>query len=342
MRRIWVIVFALLFSTVIGCKGVSTSPTPSPNHRADSSNEQPDAPVTEVDLAMIAKQYPAVDGSTSALPLQVMLACTLLDVPCSWQEGWELDMTRKLVPDLNSEAPTELVEQVAGIWHNGTHDSYRNLLKGNADFILVARTPSEDELEEAQDRDVELDIRAVALDAFVFLVNTENPVDELSLATIRSIFAGEITQWSEIDPDEFLGQEDEIHTFSRNRNSGSQELMEKLVMMGVDMIDSPDMMLASMLGPINAIGEDPLGIGYSVYFYAKFIYPSEDVKLLGIDGVQPTSENIAGSSYPLSTEVYVVIRQGMPADHSAVLLRNWLLTDEGQIAIASSGYVPSR
>jgi ABC-type phosphate transport system substrate-binding protein len=118
--------------------------------------------------------------------------------------------------------------------------------------------------------------------------------------------------------------------------------MERLVMQGAPMMDSPEMILPSMIGPINAISDDPLGIGYSVYYYAVFIFPDEHVKLIGINGVFPTSENIADRSYPLTTEVYAVIREGMPKDSIAVLLRNWLLTDEGQAAIEESGYVPIR
>jgi phosphate transport system substrate-binding protein len=144
-----------------------------------------------------------------------------------------------------------------------------------------------------------------------------------------------VTQWSDL-----AGSEGEIHTYQRNRNSGSQELMEKLVMRGEDMIDSPDMILESMMGPINAIKDDPLGIGYSVYFYAKYIFPDENVKMLAIDSVVPDSVTIAGGSYPLATEVHAVIREGMLQDHAAVQLRNWLLTAEGQEAIAGSGYVP--
>jgi len=106
------------------------------------------------------------------------------------------------------------------------------------------------------------------------------------------------------------------------------------------MIDSPDMILDRMIGPINAIKDDPLGIGYSVYFYAKYIFPDDGVKILGIDGVLPSSETIAAGSYPLATEVYTVIREEMSPDHAAVHLRNWLLTEAGQEAINGSGYVP--
>jgi phosphate transport system substrate-binding protein len=74
--------------------------------------------------------------------------------------------------------------------NNGTHSAYVNLIEGNADFILVARLPSEDELQAAQESGVVLDVQAVALDAFVFLVNAENPVDDLALETMFAIKKG--------------------------------------------------------------------------------------------------------------------------------------------------------
>jgi phosphate transport system substrate-binding protein len=97
--------------------------------------------------------------------------------------------------------------------------------------------------------------------------------------------------------------------------------------------------LMSMMGPVNAIAEDRLAIGYSVYYYAMFIFPDERVKLIAIDGVQPTSDTIAKRAYPLTTEVYAVVRGDMPEDSTAIMLRDWLLTEEGQGAIAESGYV---
>ncbi len=100
------------------------------------------------------------------------------------------------------------------------------------------------------------------------------------------------------------------------------------------------MIFPGMMGPINAISSDSQGIGYSVYFYASYMLPDENVKLLGIEGVDPTSETIASREYPLVTEVYAVVRADMPIDNSAVMLRDWLLTDDGQDAVKESGYVP--
>ena len=317
----------------------SPSETPSPVPATETPTPEPEAAP-----ALSAVYYPFVDGSTSALPLQVLLACKILGVPCVWQEGWPLDATRRLAPELSFTDAPQSVERINSIWHSGTHQAYMNLIEGMAEFILVARLPSDDENQAAELSGVVLDVQPVALDAFVLLVNRGNPVDDLALETIRDIYTGEIRHWSELGPG--IGQrfdaEEEIHTYQRNRNSGSQELMEKLVMRGAAMTPAPDMLLDSMSGPINALSDDPLGIGYSVYYYAVFILPSEDIKLIGVDGVVPTSDTIADGSYPLTTEVYVVTRGGRPQDHTAVLLRDWLLTLAGQAVVRESGYVPIR
>ena len=106
------------------------------------------------------------------------------------------------------------------------------------------------------------------------------------------------------------------------------------------MIDAPDMIVEGMMGPFNALSSDMLGIGYSVYFYAEHMFTSETVVLIAVDGVAPTSETIGKGTYPLTTEVYIVIRENTPEDSTARLFRDWLLSEEGQEVVAGSGYVP--
>jgi phosphate transport system substrate-binding protein len=289
-----------------------------------------------VDIGRLnARNYPRVDGSTSALPLQVTLACKILNVACAWQEDIFFGSTRRVAPLNEFDALRREAELLTSLYHNGTHGAYMNLINREVDFILVARSPSEDELGVADRKGVQFLVQPVALDAFVFLANAENPVSELSLDEIRSIYTGEIPNWSDVG-----GVEGKIHTYQRNRNSGSQELMDNLVMRGTAMRESPDMILDSMMGPFNAISGDPLGIGYSVYFYTEFIHPNEMVKMIGVDGIHPTSKSIADRSYPLVTEVYAVARGDTSSESPAGLLLAWLLTEEGQSTIAESGYVP--
>ncbi len=285
------------------------------------------------DVTAIVRDYPRVDGSTSAHPLQIVVACKILGVACMWVPP--LFSERRIYPIIDSASP-QAVEKVTAIQHSGTHDAYVNLIERNTDLILVARLPSDDELQAARAKHVRLDVRPIALDAFVFLVHKDNPLESLSLDQIRDIYSGQVTDWST------LGGTGQINAYQRDRNSGSQELMEDLVMKGMPMVEAPDMIFETMVGPINAIHNDPLGIGYSVYYYAAFMLPDENVRLLGVDGVIPTSETIASRDYPLVTEVYAVVRADMSSTSPAILLRDWLLIPAGQEAVSESGYVPIR
>jgi phosphate transport system substrate-binding protein len=281
-----------------------------------------------------ADRYPGVDGSTSTYPLQMMVACRVLSVDCTWTQGDLFDPTRRITPDMHSTGERE-AETLFNITHSGTHSAYLKLINKEADLILVAREPSWDERDAAALKSVVMDFQPIARDGFVFLVHAENPVESLSLEQIVDIYTGRITNWAEVG-----GLDAEIHTYQRNPNSGSQELMERLVMRGEAMIDSPAMMLETMMGPINALREDPLGIGYSVHFYAANIYPDENVRMIAVERVEPTSETIASRSYPLTTRVYAVLREGTNPSSAAMALRNWLFTQEGQAAVEASGYVP--
>ncbi len=176
----------------------------------------------------IAEDYPSVDGSTSAEPLQGAVFCEILDIDWEWYTRG-LEAPRLIGPSDTAydEDPRIFDFFRDHVSHNGTHSAYMNLISGQADLILVAREPSIDELEAAATAAVNLDVQPVALDAFVFLANDSGPVRDLPLETIRQIYSGSITTWDQAVAG---AAPNEIVPFVRNRNSGSQELMEKLVM----------------------------------------------------------------------------------------------------------------
>lgn len=297
----------------------------------------------QVSLAgLTVENYPLVDGSTSARPLQQQIACHVFGLECAWTEGMLFDETRNILPGFEAPDPEEEEETLFlfNLEHSGTHDAYMNLIKGDAELVLVARQPSEDEIKAAKLRGVTLDYRPVALDAFVFLVNVENPVETFQVDDIRSIYTGKITAWDEISVGLDWEGSRMITPYRRNQNSGSQELMETLVMQDEKMTDLPDLLLYGMMGPYNAIGGDVLGLGYSVYFYASFMLPTETVRMAAVEGVLPTYETISDGTYPFVTDVYVAVRGDADPEGTAIQLRNWLLTPEGQAVVAESGYVP--
>jgi len=284
-------------------------------------------------MAFTARNYPRVDGSTSAHPLQVLIACKLLNVPYQWHKHPFIGEHRVVPSYSKGKENAQFIEKMTR--HHGTHGAYVNLIEGKADVILVARRPSEDELKLARERAVELDVRPVALDAFAFIMNVENPVRTLTLKQIQEIYTGKITNWKEVG-----GGDTEIKAYQRDRNSGSQELMKQLVMKDLEMIDAPRMVLMGMSGPINRLSRDKQGIGYTVYFYKEYMARDERIKFCAVDGILPSYDTIKAKKYPLTTEVFVVIRQGQNAESPACRFRDWLLAEEGQAAVKESGYVP--
>lgn len=144
--------------------------------------------------------YPRVDGSTVTLPLSVDMAAEIL--------GLSTEEAQKL------------------IIHNRTHEAYLNLMEGKADIILVTE-PSDEELALAGQWNTELEIVPVVRDAFVFVANIKNPVSSLTIEQIQEIYRGNIRNWKGVG-----GDDKEIIAYQRPKNSGSQTLMEKLVMKG--------------------------------------------------------------------------------------------------------------
>jgi phosphate transport system substrate-binding protein len=255
----------------------------------------------------------------------------MFNVPCGWSYWGE----RAIVPAVDSKEADMLKYVIRDrVWNNGTHGAYVSLAEKQTDIIIVARPPSTDEVALAREKGFEFDVRPISKDALVFVVNIQNPIDSLTVDQIKGIYRGAIVSWQQ------LGWEgNPVSAYQRDGNSGSQELFNTLVMKGTPMVEAPSMVLDTMSGPINAIHSDVYGIGYSVYYYSVFMLPDENVKLIGVNGVKPTAESIANNNYPLTTEVYVVMRtNGWGA--LAPELRDWLSTGEGQSVIRESGYVP--
>ena len=282
------------------------------------------------------QNYPRVDGSTSAHPLQNVIACYTLGINFEWYDA--PDGTRRIYPDYSDTSKKEIRDYIIDtIQHHGTHEAYVNLINDSTDVILVARSPSEDEMALANSMGVSLNLKAVALDAFVFILNVNNPVDNLTLDQIRGIYTGNITNWREVG-----GPNAAISAYQREPNSGSQELMEALVMKGLKMVNAPDMVLVTMISIINKVELDPWSIGYTVYYYEEFMAMREAIKLCGVNGIPPNYDTIFHRRYELTAPVYAVIRSNLDKTSNAYLLWQWMTTAIGQQVVALSGYIPAK
>ena len=143
------------------------------------------------------ENYPRVDCSTSAEPLQMLIACKLLNYNYEWRRKMEWDGTYMISPTDYKDMydPDKFRERLKS---SGTHDAFINLIDKNTDLILVARKISSEELEYANKRSVKLIEIPIALDAFIFIENLENPVNSLTTKQIQDIYTGKVTNWDQV------------------------------------------------------------------------------------------------------------------------------------------------
>ena len=80
-------------------------------------------------------------------------------------------------------------------------------------------------------------------------------------------------------------------------------------------------------------------IGYSFRFYVTAMVPDDQIKLLAVEGIAPTVENIASGSYPLSGQFYAV-RLASNDNPEIDAFIEWILSPQGQELIQKTGYVP--
>ena len=217
-----------------------------------------------------------------------------------------------------------------------TDGAYRALIKGEADVIFCAG-PSDAQIEAADEAGVEFELTPIGRDAFVFIVNMENPLEDISVPQVRQVYSGEITQWDQLGV-QGIG---EIVAYQRPEGSGSQTTMKR-IMGDIPLMKAPGERIEdSMSSIVETIALNyrnlPNAIGYSFRFYCTEMMDT-DVKLLSIDGVAPTIENIRDGSYPFATTGYAVTRRGETNPHVRELLA-WLTSAQGQSLIERCGYV---
>ena len=228
---------------------------------------------------------------------------------------------------------TELWDGV--LEYNNTVGGYKLLGEKQTDIFFGAY-PSEEQIAEAKAEGTEFVYTPIGYDAFVFFVHKDNPIDNLTTEQVQAIYSGEITNWSEVG-----GKNEKISAYQRNEGSGSQSMLIRF-MDGKKIMEAPtemvDDLMSGIIERVSDYRSKPGSIGFSFRFYVEGIIQNPDIKLLSIDGVAPTVENIKNGSYPITASLYAVTWEGNDNKNVEKLI-NWVLSEEGQYIIEKTGYV---
>ena len=163
--------------------------------------------------------YPHLQGSTVCIPMGVEFARQHLKIDDSYAETITQFYT-------TAAAYEALIQKAKNYRYFDTYNfTLANVIDMSVVDVLLVTEPSDDELKQAREANIQLIIKPICWDAFVFITHITNPVNTLTIEQIQKIYTGEITNWIEVG-----GLDQEIIAYQREPNSGSQTTMEKRIM----------------------------------------------------------------------------------------------------------------
>ena len=170
---------------------------------------------------------------------------------------------------------------------------------------------------------------------FVFFVEPDNPVRDLTSDQLRAIYHGDIANWKEVG-----GKNQKITAFQRPENSGSQAMMAWF--MGDVSLKTPETYeyveaMGGVVQKVSQYANETGALGYSFRYFVEDLRQEDDVRLLAVDGVLPTLENINNGSYPLTVDLCVITRENDPNPYVQKLV-DFMLSEDGQELVEKGGY----
>lgn len=202
-----------------------------------------------------------------------------------------------------------------------------SLTAKSVDIGLSSRSIKDKELATAKQKGVNPVGNVIALDGLAVVVHTQNPINEITVKTLKDIYTGKITNWKALG-----GPDKEIVVVSRDVASGTFEVFKEKVL-GGDKTREDALMLASNKAVATTVQETPGAIGY-----IGLGYLSEGVKALKVEGVMPNNKTVQDNTYKLARPLYMYTN-GAPKGLAKEFI-DFVLSSTGQKLVSETGYVP--
>ncbi|KPH76462.1 MULTISPECIES: PstS family phosphate ABC transporter substrate-binding protein [Bacillaceae] len=184
-------------------------------------------------------------------------------------------MSRLAEEYMVNEQPNVSVE----VSRAGTSAGFKKFLaEGGTDFNNASREIKEEEQAKADELGIEVMELKVALDGLTIVVNPENDfATELTEDQVKDIFLGNVTKWSEINPD---WPDEEIQTYGPNENHGTYEFFYENILEEQDLVGTTNLQ-QDYSTLVTLVAEDVNAIGFFGFGY--YDSNQDKVKAVGID-----------------------------------------------------------
>jgi phosphate transport system substrate-binding protein len=243
----------------------------------------------------------------------------------------EVNLVQALVEaftDVNSQAEF-------AVTGGGSGTGIAALINKTTDIANSSRPMSDDEIQQARANGVEPVPIVFSFDGLAVIVNENNPVTELTVEQIGKIYAGEITNWSEVG-----GDNKPISLYGRQSTSGTYVFFRDKVVKADYSPAMQNMPGTSQI--VEGVRADATGIGYSAIGYVK---GSSGIKALnvaeeeGAPYISPLEdEKVFSGEYALTRPLFQYIN-GTPTGALKQFLE-FELSSHGEDIVVREGFLP--
>jgi phosphate transport system substrate-binding protein len=236
----------------------------------------------------------------------------------------------KLVPMLAEEYKARNSGVTFEIAAEGSTTGISAIIDSTAQIGMSSRRAKPTEVSAATAKGVSMKPLIVAFDGIGVVVNANNPLAALTKRQVEQIFAGDITDWSQVG-----GTPGKISIYTRNTSSGTYADFKELAMKKRDYASSSQKMAGNEQIAAE-VAKNPNGIGYVGLAYLH----DPGLKVVAIDGAMPSEESVIAKKYPYARPTFYYTN-GEPTGEAAKFVE-FTLSDEGQKVVRKVGFVPVR
>ncbi|MEO0760832.1 MAG: substrate-binding domain-containing protein, partial [Pseudomonadota bacterium] len=221
---------------------------------------------------------------------------------------------------------------------HGSSASFEGIAAGQAAIGMSSRAMRDSDAEKLNAAGLR-DLRdtsnehVLALDGLIVIVHPDNPLRALSMFDIADIFAGEITNWSEVG-----GLDLDINVYARNIDSGTFDTFASLVLepAGLDLAAGAETFEDNSLLS-DSVANDLGGIGFTGLAFER---ASKKLALELECGLVSTASTFSMKTeeYPLSRRLYLYENPGNDTRHAEDLVA-FATSPEAQPLIEDAGFI---
>lgn len=316
----------------------AASPAASASAAASPSPEASTAATNETATSETATSETAMAGGAMVELPEVDPAAVSGDVVTSGSST-VFPLSQRMAERFKAEgyAGTVSVDEV------GTGAGFQRFCEAGETDIANASRPIKDEetanCEAINRRPIEF---RVGTDALAIVVSSENDfLTSLTLEQLGKIYTGESKQWSDVDASY---PAEPIQLYSPGTDSGTYDYFVEVV------LDDDEARITAFQGQnptqsendnvlVQGVESSPNAIGY--FGYAYYLENKDRLKILSIDGVEPTEETAENGEYPLSRPLFIYSTAGIIKEKPQVgAFINFYLTHVDE-EIVDVGYFPA-